>query len=66
MTENYLHFDSNDFAKAMTVQDSLLAPDTPKAGEKEAAANTADKQEQLSKVIPFPVKSKAKKALKQA
>jgi hypothetical protein len=36
MTDNYLHFDESDFAKAKEVQDSLLEPIQEKAQEEMA------------------------------
>jgi hypothetical protein len=52
MTDNYLHFDESDFAKAKEVQDSLLEPIQDKPREETAGAEN-DKMTQKLSVVSF-------------
>jgi hypothetical protein len=52
MTDNYLHFDESDFAKAKEVQDSLLEP--VQEEQQEQTANVGnDKMTQKLSIVSF-------------
>jgi integrase len=75
MTEWYLHFDPNEFAQALEVQESLLGVEKPKpvkaaadksAGKKAGKTETgkqaaAGKRGRTKKALPFPAQENSKK-----
>jgi hypothetical protein len=52
MTDNYLHFDESDFAKAKEVQDSLLEP-VQEMPQEQAAGAGNDKMTQKLSIVSF-------------
>jgi len=56
MTENYLHFDSADYAKAISVQEGLLPSQKPKT---ETAETGESKQGTHPAILEFPERKTA-------
>jgi len=52
MTDNYLHFDESDFAKAKEVQDSLLEP-VQEMPQDQTASTGNDKMTQKLPIVSF-------------